>query len=156
MNTMTWAAADELHRDDAVAPVSGWPGAAVGFSIALVAGLIGLGFQAPFLLLGLPSATVAGWLFGPKVRAGGGVADAAICMAVLTTAIADALVVVPSAIASSASSSFGGIDPLATVAGAFAFWGIGLLIVGIPMLFITVPCGLAWAVLVRMLARRRQ
>jgi len=153
MDTMTWTAAVELPRDDAVTPLGGWPGAGVAFSIALVAALIGLGFEAPFLLLGIPAATTAGWFFGPKVRPGGGVADAAICMAILTTAIADALVVVPSALAS-LWSSFGGIDPLTAVAGGVALWGIGLAIVGIPMLFITVPCGLVWAVLVRMLAGR--
>ena len=154
MDTMTLATAVELPRDDATAPVSRWPGAAAGFSIAFVAGMIGLGFGAPFLLLGIPAATAAGWFFGPMVRPGGGVADAAFCMAVLTTAIADALVVVVSALASTAATSFGGIDPLATVLGALALWGIGLVIVGIPMLAITLPCGLAWAMVVRMLARR--
>jgi hypothetical protein len=153
MDTMTWAAADELPRDDAVAPAGRWPGAAVGFSIAFVAGLIGLAFEAPFLLLGIPAATVAGWFLGPAVRPDGGMADPAIGMAVMTIAIADALVVAVSAVASLASS-FGGIDPLTAVARGLALWGIGLVIVGIPMLVITVPCGLAWAALVRVLARR--
>jgi hypothetical protein len=153
MDTMTLGTAVELPRDDAVAAASRWLGAGVGFSIAFVAGLIGLGFGAPFLLIGIPSATVAGWFFGRNVRASGGVAGGAIGMAILTIAIADALVVVPTAIAS-ASSSYGSSDPLSAVMGGLALWGIGLVFVGIPMLIITAPCGLVWAVLVRTLARR--
>jgi hypothetical protein len=155
MKTMTWAAGDELAaRQDVVAPISRLSGAGVAFSIAVVAGLIGLGLEAPFLLLGIPAATAAGWFFGPMVRPTGGVADLGIGMAVVTIAIADALVVAVSSVGSLASSSFGGIDPLSAVARGLALWGIGLVIVGIPMLTITVPCGLVWAVLVRMLARR--
>jgi hypothetical protein len=154
MDTMTLSATvDRPSRDDVGVPASRWPGTAIAFSIAFAAGLIGLGFEAPFLLLGIPAATAAGWFLGPKLPPSGGLAGVAIGMAVLTTAIADALVVVPSAVAS-LSSSFGGIDPLTAGAGALASWGIGLVIVGIPMLIITAPCGLVWAVLVRTLARR--
>jgi hypothetical protein len=145
---------DPPAGQDDVVPISPWPAAGVAFSIAFVAGLIGLSFETPVLLIGIPAATVAGWFLGPKVPLGGGVAGVAIGMAVLTTAIADALVVVPTVVASAASSSVGGIDPLGAVAGGLAFWGLGLVFVGIPILIITVPCGLVWAVLVRRLAGR--
>jgi hypothetical protein len=153
MDAMTLSTAlDPPAGQDVVVPVSPWPAAGVAFSIAFVAGLIGLGFETPALLIGIPAATVAGWFLGPKVPLGGAVAGVAVGMAILTTGIADALVVVPSVVASSASSSVGGIDPLGAVAGGLAFWGIGLVFVGIPMLIVTVPCGLVWAVLVRRLA----
>jgi hypothetical protein len=137
-----------------VAPASRWLGAGVAFSIAFVAGLIGLGFDAPYLLLGVPAATIAGALLGPGIDAWGGIGRMSVAMALETTAIADALVVMVAGAASLARSPGGGVDPLTSVAGAVAFWGIGLFVVGIPMLIVTVPCGLAWAVLVRMLARR--
>jgi hypothetical protein len=154
MSTTTLSTSlDPPARQDVVAPMSPWPAAGVAFSIAFVAGLIGFGFEAPFLLLGIPAATVAGGFLGPKVPLSGGVAGVAVGMALLTTAIADALVVVPSAVASSASS-FGPTEPLSAVVSGLALWVIGLVIVGIPMLVITAPCGLVWAVLVRALARR--
>ena len=153
MDTMTLSTSlDPPVRPDVVAPISPWPAAGVAFSIAFVAGLIGLGFEVPFLLLGIPAATVAGGFLGPKVPPSGGVAGVAVGMALLTTAIADALVVIASAVSSSASS-FGPTEPWSAVVGGLALWVIGLVVVGIPMLIITAPCGLVWAVLVRALAR---
>jgi hypothetical protein len=154
MNTMPLSTAlDPPARQDAIGPISAWPGSGVAFSIAFVAGLIGLGFETPVLLIGIPAATVAGWFLGPKVPVSGGLAGVAAGMAILTIAIADALVVVPSMVAS-ASSSYGPSDPLSAVTSGLALWGIGLVFVGIPMLIVTVPCGLVWAVLVRRLAGR--
>lgn len=154
MNTMTLQTVVELPRDDAGAPASRRPGATVAFSIAVVAGLIGLGFEAPLLLLGIPAATVAGWILGPTVKPANGIGGISVAMAVVTVAIADALVILALGVGSLTSSSTGGLDPLAAIAGAVILWGIGFVVVGIPMLFITVPCGLVWAVVVRMLARR--
>jgi hypothetical protein len=155
MDTMTLSTAlDPPARQNVGATISPWPAAGVAFSIAFLAGLIGLGFEVPFFLIGIPAATVAGWFLGPKIPPSGGLGGVAIGMALLTTAIADALVVVPAVVASSANSSVGGIDPLGAVAGGLAFWAIGLVIIGIPMLAITAPCGLLWAVLVRRLTGR--
>jgi hypothetical protein len=154
MDTMTLAPATELSRDEAGSPARRWTGAAVAFSIAFVAGLIGLGFRAPLLLLGIPAATVAGWFLGPTVNAASGIGGLSVAMAVVTVGIADALVVLGGAVGSLTSSSTSGLDPLTAIAGAVFLWVVGLVVVGIPMLVITVPCGLAWAVVVRMLARR--
>ena len=154
MDTVTLSTAlDPPAGQDVVAPISPWPAAGVAFSIAFVAGLIGLGFETPVLLIGIPAATVAGWFLGPKIPPIGGLAGVAAGMAILSIAIADALVVVPSTV-TSASSSYGASDPLSAVTSGLALWGIGLVFVGIPMLIVTVPCGFVWAVLVRRLAGR--
>ena len=138
MDTVTLSTAlDPPAGQDVVAPISPWPAAGVAFSIAFVAGLIGLGFETPVLLIGIPAATVAGWFLGPKIPPIGGLAG----------------VVVPSTV-TSASSSYGASDPLSAVTSGLALWGIGLVFVGIPMLIVTVPCGFVWAVLVRRLAGR--
>jgi hypothetical protein len=154
MDTMTLSTAlDPPAGQDVVGPISPWPAAGVAFSIAFVAGLIGLGFGTPVLLIGIPAATVAGWFLGPKIPPSGGLAGVAAGMAILTIAIADALVVVPSTVIS-ASSSYGASDPLSAVTSGLALWAIGLVFVGIPTLIVTVPCGFVWAVLVRRLAGR--
>jgi hypothetical protein len=155
MDTVTLGAAlDPAARPDVGDPISPSPAVGIAFSIAFAAGLIGLGFGTPVLLIGIPAATVAGWFLGPKVSPSGGLAGVAVGMAILTIAIADALVVVPTMVASSASSSYGGSDPLSAVTSGLALWGIGLVFVGIPMLIPTVPCGFVWAMLVRRLASR--
>lgn len=97
---------------------------------------------------------MAGWILGPTVKPANGIGGISVAMAVVTVAIADALVILALGVGSLTSSSTGGLDPLAAIAGAVILWGIGFVVVGIPMLFITVPCGLVWAVVVRMLARR--
>jgi len=146
MDTMTLAAV-EVPRGEIVAPLPRWHGAAVGFSIAFIAGMIGLGFEVPFLLLGIPAATVAGWFLGPRVAADGGVAGMAIAMAVVTIATADAMLVTSLGVTSVGAGLAQGL------ATAMLAWALGMVFVGIPMLAITLPCGLVWAVLVRMLAR---
>jgi hypothetical protein len=147
MDTMTLAAV-EVPRGEIVASVPRWHGAAIGCSIAFVAGLVGLGFEVPFLLLGIPAATVAGWFLGPRVAADGGVAGMAVAMAVVTISTADAMLVTALGLTSVGA---GLVQGLAT---AMLAWALGMVFVGIPMLVITVPCGLVWAMLVRMLARR--
>ena len=149
--TITNADAGIARSADPAACASGWWGAAVGFSIAFVATLIGFGFDAPFLALGIPAATIAGWRLGPKVTSSGGVVGMAVAMGVATVAVADALVVVGSLGLSSAS---GGTDLLATIGGGVVVWSIGFVVVGIPMMILTIPCGVVWAVLVGALARQ--
>ena len=127
---------------------SRWSGAAVGFSVAFVAALIAFGFDAPFLALGIPAATIAGWMLGPQISAADGVLGMSVAMGVVTVAVADALVVIASA---AASLVFGG--SLVLVAGSLLLWVVGFVIYGLPMMAITVPCGVIWAELVRALAR---
>ena|SRR6266487_6823379 len=123
-----------------------WTGAAVAASVAFVAALIGLGFGAPLLLIGIPAATIAGWRLGPKVPPAGGVAGMGTAMAVVTIAIADALFVIP-VIAST------GTDLLNGIAAAMLWWVVGFAIVGIPIMTVVVPCALVWTVVVQRLAR---
>jgi hypothetical protein len=98
--------------------------------------------------LGSPAAALAGWIVGPRIRPGKGFVGAALAMAILTTVVADAIIVlvwVTTTMASGATST-----PIATaLGGSLVLWGLGLVFVGIPMLLVTVPCGLIWAAFVR-------
>jgi hypothetical protein len=139
--------ADQRDGQGAEPPIgSQWTGAAVAASVAFVAGLVGLGFGAPLLLIGIAAVTIAGWRLGPKVRPAGGVAGMTVAMAVVTIASADALFVIP-AVAST------GTDLLTGIAAAMLWWAVGFVVVGIPMMTVVVPCALVWAVVVRRLAR---
>jgi hypothetical protein len=137
-----------------MAPASSWSGAAVAFSISFVAGLIGLGFDQPLLLIGIPAATIAGWRLGPRIRPTGDLISMTVAMSFATVAIADTLVVIPLGIGSSMSASAAGsIDPFRGIAASLFLWFFGFILVGVPMMIVTVPCGLLWAALVRKLAR---
>jgi len=77
----------------------------------------------------------------------------AVAMAATTVALTDALVVSGSAISAVVGADrFGGPSLAEALAGSVFIWGIGLIVVGIPMLLVTVPCGLVWARFVRRLA----
>jgi len=123
-----------------------WIGAAVAASVAFLAALVGLGVDAPFLLIGIPAATIAGWRLGPKVPPAGGVAGMGTAMAILTIAAADALIVIPM-IAST------GTDLLNIIPAAMILWVVGFAVVGIPMMTLVVSCAFVWAVVVQRLAR---
>ena len=121
-------------------------GAAVAAGIAVIAAFLGFAIgNTEFLGLGIPAAAISAWLLSPSIRSQGGIAGPAVGMAVSSIAIADAWLVLGS-VSSSASGS-------EAIVGAFGLWAIGLLVVGIPMLIVTAPCGIAWAVIVRRLAR---
>ena len=135
------------------AAASRWSSALVAFSIALVPGLVGLGFEQPFLLVGIPAATIAGWRLGRRIRPTGGLIEVALAMAVATVAIADALVVIPLGIGSSmAAGEAGSFDVFRGLAASLFLWFFGFILVGVPMMVVTFPCGLLWAALVRKLA----
>jgi hypothetical protein len=120
-------------------------GAAVGSAIAIVAAFLAYGIgQTDFLGVGIPAAALSGWLLGPTIQSRGGVVGPGIGMATLTIAIADALFILGS-LADPASS-------VQTFSRAFELWLVGLVFVGIPMLVVTVPCGVVWVLAVRKLA----
>jgi hypothetical protein len=138
-------------------------GAMMGASVAIVAVAAALGFGpilahglaapapglgASFVLAGIPAAAIAGWIMGPRSRREGFV-GAGLSTAILTTALADAMIVV-AWLTPTVASGGPSTTPIGTaLVGAFVLWGLGLVFVGIPMLFITVPCALVWTVLTR-------
>jgi hypothetical protein len=128
-------------------------GAAAGALVAGAAALLALAMDAPLLALGLPAATVAGFWLGPQVRSSGAIAAPAVAMGALTVLLADALLV----------AGAGGLSLLETgrvvdtslanaIGGGLFLFLIGLIVVGSPMLAITIPCGLIWAAVVRRFA----
>jgi hypothetical protein len=122
-------------------------GAAVASAIAIVAAFVTYSIgHSDFLGLGIPAAAIAGWLLGPSVWSGGRLAGPTLGMGMLTVAIADALFVL-GATATPSEAAAGAIGRYV------ALWVVGLVLVGIPMLFVTVPCGLLWAFIMRKLAR---
>lgn len=127
-------------------------GAVVAGAVALVAALLG----APFLALGIPAATVSGWWLGPGIRPTEGIAGAALKMATSTVILADAMLMAGWAVGSLARMDpLGGTSITNMIAGSVFLFVAGLFIVGIPMLLVTIPCGLVWAALVRRAARTR-
>jgi len=122
-------------------------GAGVATAIAVVAAFLGFAIsQSGFLGVGVPAAAIAGWFLGPSIRTGRGVVGPALGMAILTIAIADGLFIVGAA----GNSVGAGAD---AIGGFVALWSIGVVLVGIPMLILTVPCALLWAFIVRKLVR---
>jgi hypothetical protein len=122
-------------------------GAAVASAIAIVAAFVTYAIgHSDFLGLGVPAAAIAGWLLGPSVWRGGGLAGPTLGMGMLTVAIADALFVL-GATATPSEAAAGAIGRYV------ALWVVGLVLVGIPMLIVTVPCGLLWVFIMRKLAR---
>ncbi|HTG42194.1 MAG TPA: hypothetical protein VK697_11345 [Methylomirabilota bacterium] len=139
---------DQADSDtDPIMTASRPVGAAVACAIAVVAAFLGFAIsQSGFLGVGVPAAAIAGWFLGPSIRTGGGLFGPAFGMAIVTIAIADGLFIV------GAAGNSGGAASEA-IWGYLGLWAIGLLIVGIPMLILTVPCALVWAFIVRKLAR---
>jgi hypothetical protein len=122
-------------------------GAGVACAIAVVAAFLGFAIsQSAFLGVGVPAAAIAGWFLGPSIHTGGGLVGPAFGMAILTIAVADGLVIV------GAAGNSGGAAADA-IWGYVGLWSIGIVLVGIPMLILTVPCALVWAFIVRRLAR---
>ena len=124
--------------------------AALGFGPILAPGLAapapGLGLS--FVLAGIPAAATAGWIMGPRTRQSEGFV-AALTMAILTTALADAMIVIVRVAPTVASGGADATSIGTALAGVVVLWGLAVAFVGIPMLFITVPCGLVWSVLTR-------
>jgi hypothetical protein len=122
-------------------------GAGVACAIAVVAALLGFAIsQSGFLGVGVPAAAIAGWVLGPGIRARGGLVGPAFGMTILTIAVADGLFILGAAGNPGGATAEG-------IWGYVALWAIGLVIIGIPMLILTVPCALIWAYIVRRLAR---
>ena len=138
---------DHVRAEDVPIMAGSRPlGAAVAAGIAVIAAFLGYAIgQTEFLGLGIPAAAISGWLLSPGIRSQGSIAGPAVGMAIISIAIADALLVLGSVSSSAAGSE--------AIVGAFALWAIGLVVVGIPMLIATAPCAIAWAVIVRKLTR---
>lgn len=129
-------------------------GAAVGAAVAGTVALIAAPLGAPFLALGIPAATVSGWWLGPGVRTTEGIAGSSLKMAAATVILADAMLMTGSAVVNFiVVDPFGGTSITNLIAGSVFLFAAGLVIVGIPMLLVTIPCGLAWAALVRRATR---
>ena len=123
-------------------------GASVALVIAGTVALVAAMMAAPVLFVGVPAAGLAGWILGPRVERAG-TAEVGAAMGAATVVIADTLVVGGAAMASGSTNW----DLVGRVGGGVAIWAIGLGIVGLPMLAITIPCGIVWAFGVRRVAR---
>ena len=122
-------------------------GAAVAFGIAAAAALVAFwltGFER--LAVGVPAAAMSGCLLGPRIGGRGSVIGSSFVMATLTIGIADAVVLIWLA----GGSTSGVVE---TITGVVGLWLAGLVFVGIPMLVVALPCAVAWAIVVRKLAR---
>jgi hypothetical protein len=132
-------------------------GVALGVTILAIA--IG---QVWGMALGIPAATVSGWLLAPRIRSDRRPFGTILSMAALTISIADAMVVIGFGVASVVGGSvpFGDVGVLELLASAAVFavvtWLLGMILVGILSLFVTIPCATVWALIVRKLARQRQ
>lgn len=131
-------------------------GAGVGVVVAGAAALVAALLGAPFLALGIPAATVSGWWLGPGIRPTETIAGSALKMAAATVILADAMLMAGSAVVNLVHMDpFGGTSITNLISGSVFMFVAGLFIVGIPMLLVTIPCGLVWAALVRRAARAR-
>lgn len=137
-------------------------GAAVGAAVALVATLAAeiLGVRAPIvndqvplLATGIPAAAVIGAIVAPSVGERSGAGWAGFVMATMTIPLADAIFVVGVLVTAMLAAPLL-TDPLTAVVGLGALWLIGLVIVGLPMLVVTIPCSIAWTLIVRAVVRR--
>jgi hypothetical protein len=130
-------------------------GAVVAAAVALVPATAGLFLAGTlFLAIGIPAAAIAGALLGPSIRSTSANGGATVLMATLSVALGDAIVVVWLILAA-------GADASGLRSGAESVWSssihlgiLGLAAVGIPMLLITIPCAIVWAVAVRSLVAR--
>ena len=137
-------------------------GGGVAALIAVVANVIAFKLDArgpfpqsgfPYLALGIPAAVLVGAWLGPTVGERTGARSAAFLMAVATIAVADALLILVSLVASQFVTPTP-LDPVSLIVSLGAFWLFGLFIAGVPMLVVTAPCAIVWAVVVRALVRR--
>jgi hypothetical protein len=127
-----------------------------GLVAVAIAAPIGIGVLAfadtTFFLAGTPAAGIAGVWLGPKIRSRSSIAVTAVSMALLTIVLAE-IVVCAWAITAPGLDRLATADAGSLMVGTIYLAMIGLVIVGIPMLMVTVPCGLAWAWIVRRLVR---
>ncbi|MFL5725999.1 MAG: hypothetical protein ACJ77F_06635 [Chloroflexota bacterium] len=129
-------------------------GAAVGAVLAVVATLVGASLTgSSFLAVGIPAATIVAGAAGPWVHERHWNGGPMLLVATATVALADCFVVAGMLI-NALSSPSPVPDPMTTAGGALTMWVIGLVIVGLPMLVITTPCAIVWALVVRELVRR--
>jgi hypothetical protein len=116
-------------------------GALIALAIAASVAIVTSPLFGSFFAIGIPAATVLGALLGPSVRTGEPVDGPVIAMATLTIPLAEVVFVLST--------------PSATMSVASVLFVVtyGLMYVGIPMLIVTVPCAIAWAMAVRSLSR---
>ena len=107
----------------------------------------------PYLALGIPAAALVGAWLGPTVGELTGARSAAFLMAVATIPVADAFVVLAVLFATFFATPTT-VDPAGPIVALGAIWLIGLVLVGLPMLVVTAPCAIVWALLVRATVRR--
>jgi hypothetical protein len=96
-------------------------------------------------LLGIPSAAILGWRYGPKVG-GASFGDAALIVVKMGALAAFGSAFVIGSVASIGAVVYGGLGGLSVVAFALLY--------GIPVVMITIPAALAWTVLMRLLTCR--
>jgi hypothetical protein len=129
-----------------------WLGAVVAIAIAAVPATAGLFLAGnPFLVLGLPAAAVAGVVLGPSIRAREPVAGVVVAMATLSIGVGYGIVVGSMIVDAAAGSSGLGFGPGSVWTGIAYVAMLGLMIVGVPMLLVTVPCAMVWGFVVRRL-----
>ena len=123
-------------------------GAVVAFAIALGPLLIEVvAFGTRFLLAGVVTAPVVGWLLADNAAATRPPAALAIRMATVTTLLGDAVIATALAIASVRPGSPGSIvEGLLGLVQLFLF---GLVVFGLPALVLTAACAWIWLRVVR-------
>ena len=126
-------------------------GALTAAMIALLAAGLALALGGDlFVLSAIPAAALVGAILGPSVWPGHSVWGAVAAMAALTVVVADMFVLVGLLVgAHLASGAAANADLAATIVGLGYIGLIGLVIVGVPMLIVTTPCAIAWALIVR-------
>ena len=129
--------------------------AAVAAAIALLVTFVATSYGAdPFVGLGIPSAAAVGAWLGPSVRDRGGLGGPVIAMAIVTILLAEALLLVGWLFQSASITSSGDAGDLIGTIVVLGWAGvIGLVIIGGPMLLLTTPCAIAWALILRQLVR---
>jgi hypothetical protein len=138
--TIRRSVGEQRTVDPVVRRGSRLPGAVVALAIAASVAIVTWPVFGSFFAFGIPAATMLGWWLGPAVRSDEPIDGPVIVMALLSIPLAEAIWIVatPSATTSVTAVLFVGI--------------YGLMYIGIPMLFVTVPCAIAWAKVVRRLA----
>jgi hypothetical protein len=129
-------------------------GAAVGVAVAAAPAVAAYAYaDTAFLAAGIPGALLVGALLGPRIRGDGPIAGVVVAMATLAIVVADA-VVCTWAIIEPGLERLGGTDVATLIVGGIYIGAAGLVIVGVPMLLVTLPCAFVWALVVRELVRR--
>jgi hypothetical protein len=158
MATLTEAVTEGSHDDHAVRRSARRRGAVAGLAVATaIAGLETAAGLEPWVDLpigatGAIPAMLCGWWLGPTAasRTLGDAILSAAAIAIGVVALGDALVVVAMVVG---ASGVGLADPTTYLAMTWLYL-FGLVLVGVPMLMITVPAGVAWLALVRLWTRR--